>query len=116
MVIRFPLSISHLLQDFCRCFLFFFFNLIVFVSFFVRDVNIFSGRSLGVSLAGVSPELNVIPTTLPTTPPPTKPPPTCGRSHPPLRNSSREDEARLDGSDYMAFHASAEVLNFTRTR
>ena len=24
MVIRFPLSISHLLQDFCRCFLFFF--------------------------------------------------------------------------------------------
>lgn len=81
-----------------------------------KDVNIFSGRSLGVSLAGVSPALNVIPTALPTTPPPTKPPPTCGSSYPPLRNSSREDEVRLDGSDHIAFHASAEVLNFTKTR
>ena len=89
--------------------------MVALISLF-RAVNIFSGRSQSVSLAGVSPELNVMPTALPTTPPPTLPPPTCGRPYPPLRNSSREDEARLDGSDYIAFSSSAEVLNYTRNR
>ena len=81
-----------------------------------RNVDIFSGRSQRVSMAGVPPELNVIPTALPTTPPPTLPPPTCGNPYPPLRNSSGEDEARLEGTDYIAFSADAEVLNYTRTR
>lgn len=85
------------------------------VSFF-RNVNIFSGRSRRVSLAGVSPELNVIPTALPTTPPPTLPPPTCGNPYPPLRNSSAEDEVRLEGTDYIAFYATADVLNYTQNR
>ncbi|XP_078373908.1 laminin subunit alpha-like [Oculina patagonica] len=80
------------------------------------NVNIFSGRSRRVSLAGVSPELNVIPTALPTTPPPTLPPPTCGNPYPPLRNSSAEDEVRLEGTDYIAFYATADVLNYTQNR
>lgn len=79
-------------------------------------MGIFSGRSKRVSLAGVSPERNVIPTALPTTPPPTLPPPTCGSPYPPLRNSSGEEEARLEGDDYIAFSANSELLNYTRNR
>ena len=89
----------------------------IYLLFFFRIVNIFSGRSRRVSLAGVSPEQNVIPTDLPTTPPPTLPPPTCGSPYPPLRNLTGEaEEARLEGNDYIAFSATPEVLNFTRNR
>lgn len=69
-----------------------------------------------MSLAGVSPELAVVPTDMPTTPPPTLPPPTCGAPYPPLRNGSGEDTARLQGSEYIAFSPSHEVLNYTRER
>lgn len=84
--------------------------------FLSRVRNIFSGRSQDVSLAGVSPQLAVVPTDMPTTPPPTLPPPTCGAPYPPLRNGSGEDTARLQGSEYIAFSPSHEVLNYTRER
>ena len=83
--------------------------------FLCSFVNIFSGRSQFVSLAGVPPERVVVPTAEPTTPPPTLPPPTCGAPYPPLR-VGLENHARLQGSDYIAFSLSPEVLNYTRER
>lgn len=79
-------------------------------------INIFSGRSQYVSLAGVPPELVVVPTAEPTTPPPTLPPPTCGAPNPPLRVGLAEEHARLEGSEYIAFSSSQKVLNYTRER
>lgn len=79
-------------------------------------VVIFSGRSQNVSLAGVPPERRVLPTEKPTTPPPTLPPPTCGAPFPSLQNSTSADSARLQGSEYIAFNVTREILDYTRRR
>lgn len=84
--------------------------------FFLRPVVIFSGRSQNVSLAGVPPERRVLPTEKPTTPPPTLPPPTCGAPFPSLQNSTSADSARLQGSEYIAFNVTREILDYTRRR
>ncbi|XP_068694373.1 laminin subunit beta-1-like isoform X2 [Montipora foliosa] len=81
-----------------------------------KAVNIFSGRSRYVSLAGVPPERSVVPTDKPTTPPPTLPPPTCGVPYPSLQNRTSEDTARLQGSEYIAFNVTREVLDYTKER
>ena len=85
---------------------------------FCRAVDVFSGRAEGVSLSGVSPPQDVVPTELPTVPPP---PPSCGEKYPPKERSDNQQEVFFGppsggGRSYLALKASDEVLGYFRSR